>query len=262
MGNWVCQAKSVQISPWPILLRICLSTGVVNFTGRFILKTGRLWDAIFSILICIIILLLWFKDLSRESLIGFHGHKLEVGLRVAMLLFILREIFFFFRFFWAFFDGAIAPTIEYGLNWPPKGIISISYYSVPLLNTIILLTRGVTVTWSHHSLIRNDFSNTRCRLGLTILLGMYFLYTQVEEYMIRTFTMADGIYGSIFFMATGFHGIHVLIGTIFLTYIIFNLINGRLNFSHHFSFEAAAWYWHFVDVVWLFLYLVVYVWFS
>jgi len=195
-------------------------------------------------------------------MIGYHGHKLEVALRVAMLGFILREIFFFFRFFWAFFDARIAPTVEFGLCWPPKGILAISYYSVPLLNTVILLTRGVTVTWAHHRLVRSDFINAMNALGLTILLGIYFLYTQLEEYCTSRFSMRDGIYGRIFYIATGFHGTHVLIGTIFLGYIFTNLWGGQLTFNHHFRFEAAAWYWHFVDVVWLFLYLVVYIWFN
>jgi len=220
------------------------------------------FNIFYNMIPILIIIIIWFKDLLRESIIGFHTHKLEISLRVGILLFNLREIFFFFSFFWGFFDAAIAPTIEYGLNWPPKGISSIPYYSVPLLNTVILLTRGITVTWSHHSLIRNDFINSLMRLLLTIVLGAYFIYIQFEEYTISLFTIADGIYGSIFYIATGFHGIHVLIGTCFLRYILINLINGKLLFNHHFSFEAAAWYWHFVDVVWLFLYLVVYIWFR
>jgi len=206
--------------------------------------------------------LLWFKDLTRERMIGYHTHKLELRLRIGILLFILREICFFFGFFWAFFDGAIGPTLEYGLCWPPKGIRSISFYRVPLLNTVILLTRGVTVTWAHHALISNDYANTFYRLRLTILLGIYFLATQVEEYQTAAFTIADGVYGRVFYIATGFHGAHVLLGTCFLSYVLYNLFSGKLSFMHHFSFEAAAWYWHFVDVVWLFLFLGVYVWFS
>jgi len=209
-----------------------------------------------------LIILMWFKDLIREAIMGYHTHKLELSLRVGMILFILSEIFFFFRFFWTFFDVAMAPSVEYGIVWPPKGITSIPCYSVPLLNTAILLTSGVTVTWAHHALIRNEFNNSIVSLILTILLGAYFLGMQYEEYRLAPFTIADGAYGSIFYIATGFHGIHVLIGTCFLSYIAINLYYGKLVFRHHFRFEAAAWYWHFVDVVWLFLYLVVYIWFS
>jgi heme/copper-type cytochrome/quinol oxidase subunit 3 len=131
-----------------------------------------------------------------------------------------------------------------------------------VLNTAILLTRGVSITWTHHSLVSNDCRNAIYSLIITILLGIYFLFIQLEEYFSRSFSIADGVFGRIFFLATGFHGRHVLVGTLFLSYVLTQLISGKLLFSHHFSFEAAAWYWHFVDVVWLFLYIVVYVWFS
>jgi len=205
---------------------------------------------------------LWIKDFSRERNIGFHTHKLEARLRIGILLFILSEVFFFFSFFWAFFDSAIAPTIEYGLNWPPKGIVRIRYYRVPLLNTIILLSSGVRITWAHHAITANDFANALWRTTITILLGIYFIFTQIEEYRTARFAIADGVYGSIFYIATGFHGAHVIIGTTFLIYILYNLYTGKVTFNHHFVFEAGAWYWHFVDVVWLFLYLCVYIWFN
>ena len=126
--------------------------------------------------------------------------------------------------------------------WPPKGIVPLSTYSVPLLNTVILLSRGVSVTWAHHSIINNFFNKSVLSLGLTVFLGGYFLYMQWAEYNEAQFSIADGIYGSTFFMATGFHGFHVTVGTIFLFYVLLMLLSAKLTYNHHFSFEAAAWY--------------------
>ncbi len=177
-----------------------------------------------------------------------------------MLLFILSEVFFFVSFFWAFYDASLVPNVELGIVWPPKGIVPLAVYSVPLLNTVILLTRGITVTWAHHSLINNFFFKSIISLFITVCLGVYFLYMQYLEYSEAQFAISDGVYGRTFFIATGFHGIHVIVGTLFLTYSLFNLISAKLLFNHHFSFEAAAWYWHFVDVVWLILFVSLYWW--
>jgi len=157
-----------------------------------------------------------------------------------MLLFILSEVFFFISFFWAFYDAALVPCVELGMVWPPKGIIPLSVYSVPLLNTIILLSSGITVTWAHHSLINNFFNKTVVSLFVTVSLGVYFLYMQWLEYNEAMFSIADGIYGRTFFMATGFHGMHVMVGTTFLGYVLLGLVSGSLLYNHHFSFEAAA----------------------
>lgn len=203
---------------------------------------------------------MWWKDLNRESCLGYHTHKLESSLRVAFALFILSEVFFFVSFFWAFYDAALSPTIEIGLRWPPKGVAPLSTYSVPLLNTVILLSRGITVTWCHHSVINNLFSKSFVRLSFTVLLGVYFLIMQWLEYREAQFSIADGVYGSTFFIATGFHGIHVTVGTIFLFYVLVILRMSKVTWHHHFSFEAAAWYWHFVDVVWLVLFISIYWW--
>lgn len=203
---------------------------------------------------------LWWKDVQRESMLGYHTHKLEVRLRIRIILFILSEVFFFVSFFWAFYDAALAPTLEIGIVWPPKGIAPLSVYAVPLLNTVILLTRGVTLTWSHHRLINNFFFKRLISLLITVLLGVYFLSLQWLEYTEAQFRIADGVYGRTFFMATGFHGIHVLVGTSFLFYVFISLVSGNLLSFHHFSFEAAAWYWHFVDVVWLILFISIYWW--
>ena len=171
-----------------------------------------------------------------------------------------QKFFFFISFFWAFFHRSLSPTIELGIIWPPIGIIAFNPFQIPLLNTAILLASGVTVTWAHHSLIERNHTQAIQSLFFTILLGIYFSILQAYEYIESPFTIADGIYGSTFFIATGFHGLHVLIGTTFLLICLLRHINNHFSKTHHFGFEAAAWYWHFVDVVWLFLYISIYWW--
>jgi cytochrome c oxidase subunit 3 len=250
---------AVQTSFWPFILSFGVFSILFNIVLWINAKVGFFY-VFFSFVTVLFVMLLWWKDFVRERIIGFHTHKLELCLRVAMLLFILSEVFFFLSFFWAFFESSLSPSIDIGMVWPPKGIAPLSFYSVPLLNTIILLTRGVTVTWAHHALMANSFSRTATSLFITVFLGVYFLVMQWVEYNEASFSISDGVYGRTFFMATGFHGMHVIIGTCFLFYVFIILIQGKLLFNHHFSFEAAAWYWHFVDVVWLFLFISIYWW--
>lgn len=203
----------------------------------------------------------WWRDITREGTFqGIHTNQVTLGLKIGIILFITSEVFFFISFFWAFFHRRLSPVIELGLIWPPIGINIFNPFQIPLLNTIILLSSGISVTWAHHRLINKNFNETYKRLLLTIILGIYFSFLQGYEYIDASFTFADSVYGSTFFIATGFHGIHVLIGTLFL-FICF-LRHNKFHFSknHHFGFEAAAWYWHFVDIVWLFLYLSIYWW--
>jgi cytochrome c oxidase subunit 3 len=250
---------AVQTSFWPACISLLLFSCIANMVLYINLKLA-LNRVIVPIIFLTITSFMWWKDFVRERIVGYHTHKLEVSLRVGMLLFILSEVFFFVSFFWAFYDASLSPTVELGLRWPPKGIVPLSVYSVPLLNTVILLTRGITVTWAHHSLINNFFIKTAVRLLFTVSLGVYFLFMQWVEYNEAAFSFADGVYGRTFFLATGFHGMHVLVGTTFLFYVFILLINSKLLFNHHFSFEAAAWYWHFVDVVWLILFISIYYW--
>lgn len=252
---------AVQSSFWPFLISLVLFSLVANFVLYLNLKLS-LFIVLLPLFLLTSIMFLWWKDVSRESIIGYHTHKLEVSLRVGMMLFILSEVFFFVSFFWAFYDASLAPTIELGIAWPPKGIVPLSVYSVPLLNTIILLTSGITVTWAHHAIINNYFNRSVVSLAFTVFLGVYFLIMQWAEYAEAQFSISDGVYGSTFFMATGFHGMHVLVGTTFLFYVFILLIRCKLLHNHHFSFEAAAWYWHFVDVVWLILFISIYWWGS
>ena len=175
-------------------------------------------------------------------------------------MFIISEVMFFLAFFWAFFHSSFAPTVELGCIWPPAGIEVFSPWEIPLLNTVILLSSGATCTWAHDAIVAGDRRSAILALVFTLLLAFLFTGFQVYEYKHASFTMSDGIYGSCFFMATGFHGFHVQIGTIFLLICLIRLSNHHFTREHHFGFEAAAWYWHFVDVVWLFLFVAVYWW--
>lgn len=249
----------VQTSVWPLIVRLSLFRTIglaliwINLKVSFTL-------VLFSLITVILISFLWWKDFNRERILGFHTHKLEAALRLAFALFILSEVFFFVSFFWGFYDASLSPSVELGLRWPPKGITPLSTYSVPLLNTVILLSRGISVTWAHHAIINNMFTKAWVRLAATVLLGVYFLTIQWLEYNEASFSLSDGVYGRTFFIATGFHGMHVTVGTIFLFYVLLILRTSKITWQHHFCFEAAAWYWHFVDVVWLILFISIYWW--
>jgi heme/copper-type cytochrome/quinol oxidase subunit 3 len=213
---------------------------------------------LFSLLTC---MFLWWRDVIREgTLEGHHTNIVQLGLRYGMLLFIASEVMFFFAFFWAFFAASLAPTIEIGTIWPPKGIDVFNPFEVPLLNTLILLTSGATITYSHHAITAGNKVEATWSLLLTIILAIIFTGFQAFEYTTANFNITDGIYGSTFYMATGFHGFHVFIGTVVLTVCLIRLIMNHYTIEHHFGFEAGAFYWHFVDVVWLFLYIAVYFW--
>lgn len=250
---------AVESSFWPLLVRLSLFARMGSFV-LFIAKKLTLSALLVYRCFLPLVSFLWWKDFSRESLLGFHTHKLELRLRCSMLLFILSEVFFFVSFFWAFYDAALSPVVELGMSWPPLGIVPLSIFSVPLLNTVILLSRGVTVTWAHHALVNNSFVGSFVGLSFTVGLGAYFLIMQYLEYDEAQFALSDGVYGRTFFLATGFHGMHVIVGTTFLFWVLVLLVRGFLSAHHHFSFEAAAWYWHFVDVVWLILFISIYWW--
>nr|YP_010730262.1 cytochrome c oxidase subunit III [Ceromasia rubrifrons]WEG23077.1 cytochrome c oxidase subunit III [Ceromasia rubrifrons] len=249
----------VNYSPWPLTASIGVMT-----TMSGLLKWFHQYNILLLLLgssITILTIYQWWRDISRESTYqGLHTHMVVMGLRWGMILFILSEILFFFSFFWAFFHSSLSPSVELGALWPPMKIMPFNPFQIPLLNTVILLTSGVTVTWAHHSLMESNHSQTTQSLFFTVILGIYFTILQAYEYIEAPFTMADSIYGSTFFMATGFHGIHVLIGTMFLMICLMRHLNNHFSKNHHFGFEAAAWYWHFVDVVWLFLYITIYWW--
>nr|YP_010024727.1 cytochrome c oxidase subunit III [Colias fieldii]QOQ35014.1 cytochrome c oxidase subunit III [Colias fieldii]WAR69112.1 cytochrome c oxidase subunit 3 [Colias fieldii] len=249
----------VDYSPWPLTGAIgtmTLVTGLVKWFHNFNMNL-----LILGYIIIILTMYQWWRDICREGTYqGKHTILVSKGLRWGMLLFIISEIFFFISFFWAFFHSSLAPNIEIGIMWPPMNIIPFNPFQIPLLNTIILITSGLTVTWAHHAIMNNNFSQTSQSLFITILLGFYFSILQAYEYYEASFSISDSIYGSTFFMATGFHGLHVIIGTIFLLTCFIRHLSSHFSSNHHFGFEAAAWYWHFVDVVWLFLYISIYWW--
>jgi cytochrome c oxidase subunit 3 len=249
----------VDYSPWPLTGAIGAFTTVAGLVKWFHQYEINL--LILGTLITILTIYQWWRDISREGTFqGLHTYSVTIGLRWGIILFIISEVFFFISFFWAFFHRSLSPAIELGSIWPPIGIIPFNPFQIPLLNTAILLASGVTATWAHHSLISRNHSQTTQGLLFTVILGVYFTILQAYEYIEAPFTIADAVYGSTFFVATGFHGLHVLIGTTFLLVCLLRHLNFHFSSGHHFGFEAAAWYWHFVDVVWLFLYISIYWW--
>lgn len=251
----------VDPSPWPLVLSgaaLALTSGGVMYFHSYNLGGLILSVGFFMVLFTMFI---WFRDVVREGTFqGHHTLAVQKGLRYGMLLFISSEVMFFFAFFWAFFHSSLAPTVEIGSVWPPAGINVLSPWEVPLLNTCILLFSGVTVTWAHHAIVAGSRSQALAGLTGTVLLGVIFTCLQAFEYVEASFSISDSVYGSCFYMATGFHGLHVLVGTIFLLICLYRLSKHHFTRQHHFGFEAAAWYWHFVDVVWLFLFVVIYWW--
>nr|AMH85375.1 cytochrome c oxidase subunit III [Winthemia rufopicta] len=249
----------VDYSPWPLTASIgamVIVSGMVKWFHQYNLSLFILGN-----IITMLTVYQWWRDVSRESTFqGLHTIMVSKGLRWGMILFILSEVLFFSSFFWAFFHSSLSPTMELGMLWPPLGIIPFNPFQIPLLNTVILLTSGISMTWAHHSLMEGNHSQTTQGLFFTVILGIYFTILQAFEYMEAPFSIADSVYGSTFFMTTGFHGIHVLIGTSFLFICFIRHLNNHFSKNHHFGFEAAAWYWHFVDIVWLFLYVLLYWW--
>nr|YP_010270192.1 cytochrome c oxidase subunit III [Potamometra berezowskii]UJY97035.1 cytochrome c oxidase subunit III [Potamometra berezowskii]UJY97074.1 cytochrome c oxidase subunit III [Potamometra berezowskii]UJY97087.1 cytochrome c oxidase subunit III [Potamometra berezowskii] len=251
----------VDPSPWPLTGSIGAMTLTSGMVMWFHMKNPTLM--MIGIVILMLTMIQWWRDIIREGTYqGKHTIMVTNGLKWGMILFIISEIFFFVSFFWAFFHSSLAPTIEIGMTWPPKGIQTFNPMDIPLLNTTILLSSGITITWAHHSIMNKNHSQTVKGLFLTVTLGIYFSILQAYEYLESPFTISDSVYGSCFFMATGFHGIHVIIGTTFLMVCLVRTMKFHFSNQHHFGFEAAAWYWHFVDVVWLFLYISIYWWGS
>ena len=249
----------VEYSPWPLTGSIGALTLTIGIAAWFH-GHGPLCF-ILSFIIIIATIVQWWRDIIREATFqGHHTTYVTKGLRWGIILFITSEVLFFFAFFWAFFHRSLSPTPEIGCAWPPTGIHPLNPYRVPLLNTATLLASGVTVTWAHHRLLEQSRTNTMQALIITVSLGAYFTFLQANEYYEASFTIADRVYGSTFFVSTGFHGIHVLIGSSFLLVCLWRTIIHQFSRNHHFGFEAAAWYWHFVDVVWICLYLCVYWW--
>lgn len=251
----------VDPSPWPIFASVaCLLSTVGGVMYMHAYRGGGVVLS-FGFLMVLYAMFVWWRDIVREGTYeGHHTQAVQTGLRFGMLLFIVSEIMFFFAFFWAFFHSSLAPTVEIGGVWPPKGIAVLDPWLIPFLNTIILLSSGAAVTWAHHAILLGKRQQGIIGVFITVVLASIFTAFQGYEYAEAPFTISDGIYGSTFYLATGFHGFHVFVGTLFLLVCLVRLISNHFTQQHHFGFEAAAWYWHFVDVVWLFLFVCIYYW--
>ena len=282
----------VDPSPWPVVGSISafiMAVGAIGWMHHMYAAAPIVFGA--GTIGVLYTMAGWWRDVVKDSVVkGDHTPVVKLGLRYGMILFIASEVMFFFAWFWAFFNSSLFPIDVSIGKWPPEGIVPFDPWHFPLLNTLILLTSGATVTWAHHAILKNDRKGAIQGLIVTIALGASFTCVQAYEYSHAAFTFGfnkaqmmpfmdaahksltasatggmgnlNAIYGSTFFMATGFHGLHVIIGTIFLTVCLFRAIAGHFTPARHFGFEAAAWYWHFVDVVWLFLFACIYVWGS
>jgi cytochrome c oxidase subunit 3 len=251
----------VDPSPWPITAAFAafmFTSGAVLYMQNFIGGWNLFLTGFFSLLY---VMYTWWRDIVREATFeDTHTIVVQKGLRLGVVLFIVSEIMFFFAFFWSFFHSSVAPVYNLGGVWPPKAISTINTYTIPLTNTFFLLTSGATVTWAHHALFARAKRHTIVALILTLLLATLFTGLQGFEYVNATFNISDGVYGSCFYLATGFHGFHVFVGTIALFVAFIRLAFNHFTNEHHFGIESAIWYWHFVDVVWLFLFINVYWW--
>ena len=276
----------VDPSPYPLISSITVTVMMVGavawMKGLFGIEEGTSWLFFAGLAGTLYAMGAWWWDVIRAGQKGDHTPVVSIGLRYGMTLFIASEVMFFAAFFWMFFEMALfneartnipeisswAETAAAWSTWPPRGIETLDPWQLPLLNTVILLLSGTTVTWAHHALQVGDRSGARLGLIITVALGILFTGVQIYEYehilhdnlFFNEEASSSGLYGSVFFMATGFHGFHVLVGTIFLAVCLIRLMAGQMRPEKHFGFEAAAWYWHFVDVVWLFLFAFIYVW--
>jgi cytochrome c oxidase subunit 3 len=266
----------VDPSPWPLIGSISaffLAVGLVMLMKGLAPAGLKIGPYVFGagLLGLLYTMLSWWTDVVREATYQEHHTRVvQLHHRYGMMMFIASEVMFFAAWFWAYFDASLYPNdpLQYqrveltGGAWPPKGIETFDPWHLPLLNTLILLTSGTTVTWAHHALLHDDRQGLKVGLWLTIALGLLFTGVQAYEYSHAAFGFKGNIYGATFFMATGFHGAHVIIGTIFLAVCLYRVYLGHFTPQHHLGFEFAAWYWHFVDVVWLFLFSCIYVWGS
>jgi cytochrome c oxidase subunit 3 len=253
----------VSPSHWPIFTCISLLT----LTTSGVLAMHAFDNAVYFLYIALFTLILsmsfWFRDIISEgTYLGNHTLAVQKGLNLGVGLFIVSEGLFFLAIFWTFFHSSLSPTIEMGAHWPPMGIDAVNPFELPLLNTIILLSSGVTVTYAHHSLIQGNRSGAIYGSIFTVVLAIVFTLFQGIEYSVSSFTISDGTYGSCFYFGTGFHGLHVMIGTAFIVVGLWRILAYHSTDNHHLGFESSILYWHFVDVVWLFLFISIYYWGS
>lgn len=250
-------------SPWPLFTCISLLTlttsGVLYMHG-FSESNNFLIVALISLISS---MSFWFRDVISEATYqGLHTLAVQRGLNMGVALFIVSEALFFLAIFWTFYHSALAPNIEMGTKWPPFGIYSINPFELPLLNTVLLLSSGFTVTYAHHSIIQGYRSGAFYGLVLTVLFAVFFSALQGVEYLAASFTMSDSTYASCFYFGTGFHGLHVIIGTAFIAVGLWRVLAYHSTDNHHLGLESSILYWHFVDIVWIFLFVSIYYWGS
>ena len=249
----------VNPSIWPLLSSF--AAGLMAVGAVIYMHTGSFPLLILGFLCVLGCMFGWWRDVIKEAVVEkAHTVIVKIGMRYGMLLFIASEVMFFVAFFWSYFNASLFPTEVVGGVWPPTGIETVDPFDLPLMLTLILLLSGCTVTWAHHAIMEGNVKEMKTGLALTVLLGVIFTGFQMYEYSHVHFGFTDGVFASNFFMATGFHGFHVLVGTIFLAVCLWRANKGHFTADSHFGFEAAAWYWHFVDVVWLFLFVSIYWW--
>nr|YP_009355414.1 cytochrome c oxidase subunit III [Coccocarpia palmicola]ARB49953.1 cytochrome c oxidase subunit III [Coccocarpia palmicola] len=253
----------VSPSPWPIYTCIslmALTTSFVLMINKFTYVNNFLFLAFVAVIIS---MSFWWRDVVSEgTYLGDHTLAVQRGLYMGIALFIISEALFFLAIFWTFFHSALAPNIEVGTKWPPMGVSSINPFELPLINTILLLSSGITVTYGHHSLIHAHRNGVLHGLFWTVLIAIFFTYFQSVEYLDSTYTLSDSTFGSCFYFGTGFHGFHVIIGTAFIAVGLWRCLSYQPTENHHLGLESSILYWHFVDVVWLFLFVSIYYWGS
>lgn len=247
----------VDASPWPILAS---ASAFIFAVGLVYSLKGSPTLLALGLISLLLVTLGWFRDITREGLSGKHSTKVQSGLMFGVILFLTSEVMVFFSFFWAFFHASLAPSIELGGVWPPVGVTAIDPWSLPLLGSMFLLSSGATCTMAHNAMVTGNKDVAFGGMALTVLLGALFLVLQFNEYRLSEFTIADSVFGTTFFMTTGLHGTHVLIGVIFLSVMTLRLYRDQFTTAHHLGLEFSLWYWHFVDVVWLMVFLSFYWW--
>lgn len=257
----------VDPSPWPLFAAFSALILIVGFVVYLHAGSDKGQSnsgvslMLQGLLLIVLILVLWWRDVIREGTIeGHHTSHVQRGFRIGVILFIMSEIMFFFAFFWAFFHSSFNPSINIGAVWPPAGMMVVDPWGIPLINTIILLGSGSTVTYAHLAILKGDSDEALNALIATLALSTIFSAFQTFEYSTATFSISDNIYATNFYMITGLHGIHVCFGAVFLKVCCVRLSLNHYTKEHHLGLEAAIWYWHFVDVVWLFVFVFVYWW--